>query len=332
MKIAVVVLVLSLATMGVKSRIEAGEIVQTCFEGFKGVIPNSSCYKRNAGASVSPTCASNTFSRGLMCVSNCIKGYSYFAFVCRKDCAPGYKSNGLTCTKGRFNFYFKTSYRPGSYTHYHYKATCREGYFKRGAACYKDCKNIGYQNCGIGVCGLTSQACGRTVATKVANAAVEVLQRITFVASAEASTTNPLSALKSKFAKQGLEINLRGVSQYLMKVGANNIFEKMTDHATKRLGSTVSPSLVANVCKEVGQQSLAKIFKATEPEFDWEVFNIVDIAGAAGECEDAQDMNAKSNCANTLFGSAKFVNPAGLAAIVSTIIQDTCYVPSYNLA
>ena len=123
-----------------------------------------------------PYCGYNTVKRGLMCYNRCRSGYSYKALLCYKRCPSGYKDHGLSCYKSLFRWHSKESYGPKDYTNFHYKAVCRSSYYKSGALCYRDCRNIGLQNCGIGACSLTRADCGASIATMAFDVIVSSLQ------------------------------------------------------------------------------------------------------------------------------------------------------------
>ena len=85
-----------------------------------------------------------------LCYENCRDDYSFILGVCYEECDSGDTDLGLTCWGGFLHWYAKSSYIPGSKTNF--EIDCPSGQYRELALCYRDCGNIGMENCGIGAC------------------------------------------------------------------------------------------------------------------------------------------------------------------------------------
>lgn len=112
-------------------------------------------------------CPSGYFRSLALCYENCRTGYYHVLGVCWARCAAGYTDHGATCFKNLFNFYFKSTYIPGSLTNFDSRVPCPKGMYRQGALCYRNCNNIGMENCGIGACSSSSDVCASSIAKMV---------------------------------------------------------------------------------------------------------------------------------------------------------------------
>jgi len=157
-----------------------------CIRGLMASIPQSFCWKKGGDAGIIPNqCPPGYFRSMALCYVNCDPGYDFFGGVCWQRCDPGYANHGATCYKNLIRFYFKKSYIPKSITNFSDQIACTPGYYKpAGAAlCYRDCKNIEMENCGIGACASDTATCATTIVDMGIGAIQGAIDVVAFVAS-----------------------------------------------------------------------------------------------------------------------------------------------------
>lgn len=123
--------------------------MSTCLNAFLKNIPPSFCYKKGADFGRIPSeCPDGMEKRAALCFDPCGSGYYHFGGVCWQACGS-YKDIGLICSKGFLDWFWKKSYIPHSISFLSDNVVCKDGEYKAGALCYRDCKKNGMVNCGI---------------------------------------------------------------------------------------------------------------------------------------------------------------------------------------
>jgi len=158
--------------------------ISSCLKGFINALPSSFCVKKNADVGIVPTeCVDGWVRQGAMCYKKCEPDMTLVAGVCWKNCKKGFTDLGLICFKKPFKIYFKRSYVTKQATNFDTQSKCKSGYYKNGALCYRDCRNIEMVNCGIGYCALNESECKTGLTVMSLDIVYGILKLLLFVAS-----------------------------------------------------------------------------------------------------------------------------------------------------
>ena len=317
-----------------KSRAEVQNVVGTCMKGFKSAIPSKFCFKQGADFGVGPHCGYGTQQDGLLCHDPCKRGYSYELWSCLERCRKYYNGVGPVCIRHIFDFYGRCSYGLKQYTLFHWKAVCKKGYYKFGALCYRDCANVGMENCGIGACALTKKDCGFTIATMIFDTLVGAIQAVAFVVSFATSSAaaGPLATLTKKFSKAALKQTFNGVKNYFMKRGKEQLKRRVVKLA-KNIGNKLQKRhmnvMISTACATFADQTMDKM-GASAPGFNFASYDITGISGIISSCQNIDSANAGVGCGKAVLSSISTVDPTGLTSIAAGLMHDVCDVPTYK--
>lgn len=309
-------------------------LASTCISSFLSVIPPNFCYKKGGDAGYIPTKCPDGYFRSLaLCYQNCKDDYKFVAGVCWQTCPRRYKDHGLTCYKKFWKWFWKKSYIPGSLTNFSSKIPCNSNnHYKSGALCYKDCKQLGMVNCGIGACAATSGSCAATISTMAVTFIAGMVSAVAFVASfgtASAATTTGMAALKQglatmkNVAKQSLTMLKRiATDAVLRKALMKSAIEAAKKKAIEIGIETAVSTTVSTVCSTVGEGILNQI--SNKDDVNIADYDFTGIANAVSSCDNTSTDNAKVACAASILNVISLVDPTGLTSMASALMQDTC--------
>jgi len=311
---------------------------QSCYAGFVKNIPPNFCYKKGGDAGVIPTdCPDGYFRNLALCYENCKDGYEFSGGVCWEKCKDGYASHPASCYKSLIpaDWYFKKSYIPSSKTNF--EATCPDGKYLSGALCYRDCKQVGLDNCGIGACAGSSGLCASGIAMIAVNFALGVAQAIIFVlsfgtssgdSSAFASARKSISDMFGKLSKSDRQTAAQQAESAVEKMGEDSMKKKMLDYATKDLvPQQISNQIIKAVCDEIADQIIGDLkTHSKDTEFtlnfqDWTLQNTLGV-----NCTDTNSENGNIICAKSVLNLVQFVDPTGVVAMATAFLNPVCDV------
>lgn len=154
-------------------------------------LPPNFCWKKGGDAGRIPT--------------DCPDDYKRIGIgICRAKCKSHYKDVAGVCWKG-----FK-SYVPKSISNFDKDIPCRENEYKSGALCYRDCRDVGMINCGIGACSISKSGCGSAVAQMSISAITTIGSAILEVTTMGAATGG-VAAMKMEVTKAASKLGPAGI-------------------------------------------------------------------------------------------------------------------------
>ena len=327
-----------------KGTVKGTDLTGTCLKSFLSVIPPTFCYKKGADAGKIPTRCSDGYFRSMaLCYEHCRSGYNFVLGVCWESCRSGYKDMGLTCFKWNWfksKSYWKDSYMSKSYTNFDGRVGCEDGMYKGGALCYRDCSKIYLVNCGIGACAASSEACTAGIITMVVDVTLGAIQFGAFIATFGASSAGQGGFAAGKQALKTAYNAVKSKAKYafsiVKKIAQNNQFRKkflkealdnFTQEMSKFALDAAVQTSVNQLCTDIGNGVLNDIDSRSETGFNAESFDVTGISSAVSSCDgDLSSSNAKAMCAKGVLDVVSNVDPTGLVAIASGLIQETCDV------
>lgn len=316
---------------------EGMNIVKSCTNALMQVVPPMWCWKKNGDAGVLPTgCPEGYFRSAALCYRNCNNGYSFFGGVCYERCKAGFKDHGLSCYKHLFKWYFKKSYIPRSITNFSSEIPCPGASYRGGALCYRDCKLIFMENCGIGACASDSFSCATTIIKMITDVITGLIDFISFCLSFGSSSgvvaaKGQLAGAAKKVGSQGIKSAFQTLKNVFAKKFKSAIENKAKELARKLF--LVDPIIksfsaqVGDLCGAVFGAIEGKLPTSPLPTAESlvESLDVFGIVGIAKSCSSGDGLN----CAKSVLTSLKSFDPTGLLTIATTFMQPVCSVPMY---
>jgi len=234
---------------------------------------------------------------------------------------------------------WKNSYIPSSYTNFDSRVQCNDGAYKPlgSALCYRDCKNIGMYNCGIGACSLDSTSCAVGIVLMVVNIGMGLVQFIGFVASFGADSGTATSAAQAKAnvsnavdknASQGLSKGLQSVQKMAANpVAKASFLSRVSTLAGQKLGSYVQSQTINLVCGSVGNSILNNVQGASAINFNPAALDPTGIASSVQNCSgNLSSTNDQIGCAKSIMNVVSNIDPTGIVSIAAALVQPICDV------
>lgn len=320
---------------------EALSYANQCMSALTEAMPPGFCWKKGADAGVIPTgCPKGYFRSLALCYQNCSPGYTHILGICYKDCERGYDNHGLSCYRNLFSWYFKHSYIPRSITNFSDEVPCPGDMYRGGALCYRDCKIIGMENCGIGACIAPGSDCTAKVLEMTGKVLEGIATGVGTVLSFGASTAAKTGA------KTAIKTALKKMSKDVLKAAANGMknalkgkFKDITlKNARKKLLETVKDKLkdkakevaLMTVCKQVWDSVANKEFSAPSvDDLGGKVLDTLDILGVQGMAKSCSDTKSDGGlgCAKSVVEGLSAFDPSGILTIASAFMHPECDVP-----
>jgi len=300
------------------SPIDKAKLAGDCIRGLMASVPQTFCWKKGGDAGIIPTGCPDGYFRSLaLCYVNCDPGYDFFGGVCWQRCDAGYVNHGATCFKNIIRWYFKKSYIPNSITNFSDRVPCPLGYYRPtgSALCYRDCKSIEMENCGIGACSSDSDTCVTTIIDMGIGALQSAVDIVSFVASfgatsiaqpAKAVVNNAVkkvgkaamkrmikSSVKSlkKFKKQIFSKAIKKVKDSLIKAGkkvvevskksVKVVKDKFGDNFQEKVidpsKDTIKSNVLGTICTAVFDQFMKKSEEEEKKDYPAEIDTIASV-------------------------------------------------------
>jgi hypothetical protein len=331
----------SSSSSGTDKFVTSADYISKCMKGLTESIPPGFCWKKGGDAGILPSgCPSGYFRSMALCYELCPDGWSHVLGICYRNCDAGFTDLGLSCWRHIFDFYFKSSYIPKSLTNFADEIPCPSGFYKSGALCYRDCANIGMDNCGIGACITTDGDC-TTEILKIANGVVEGVNTALWTILTMGGSNVPKAAAKvtagtavKSATKSGLKAGLKSVFNALKGPFKNFTMKKAKEKAKEffkdQLTDKITEVTVSTVCGTIYNSIAAKEYTPpSDEEIGTKILESVDIFGIKDIVEGCTDVSdGGAACGRSIVSSLSTFDPTGILSIAAVFIHPTCDVPS----
>jgi hypothetical protein len=324
-----------------QTKVDTKKLAANCMKGVMNTMPPAFCWKKGADFGKIPTgCPEGYFRSLALCYKNCKPGYHFVLGVCWEICPSGYKNLPLRCWKKLFHWYFKSSYIPHILTNFSEKVPCGSGRYRVGALCYRDCANIGLENCGIGACSSGSESCAAAIWEMVESVIDSLISSVMLIASfgtsaGFATAKNTIKQGVKKIGKDGLKKALKSAVTSLTGKFKDITFDKafryLKDYSSDIFVDGISESFVKNFCQQVwnelGNKGQGKLGSDINLDTVVDTVDILNISGSIEACSNTSDGGL--NCAKNVLSSLSLFDPTGVLSVASAFIQPKCDVPDH---
>ena len=322
--------------LAVLDNLEIGGLFKTCMLSLMESISPPFCWKKGGDAGLIPTgCPAGYFRNLALCYVNCDKGYVFSAGSCWEECPQGYQTILLSCQKGNeiLTSYVKKSYIPKSLTNFASEVPCRQGLYKEGALCYRDCNLIGMKNCGIGACSLTTEDCVETIlnlAYALVTAIADGFSNLVSGGSAKAIKNGVKDGVeklgKAGIKKAGTAMKKQLVTEVSKKVVFGKALQKIKNDLKEKFVDEVKGNLVSAFCQTVWDKAANDVDLKVESIGDKvvESLDVFNIGESIKSCSDAGNGGNGAECAKSVMKGLEFFDPTGLMALAGAFIKPTC--------
>lgn len=333
-------------------------------------MPPSFCWKKPDFGTRPKECPAKYPDRsGELCYRNCeqIKGehgytkdkakykFKLWGGVCWENCEAfdgttnQWESKGLVCNKkNEKGWHWKRSFVTSSKTNFDTEVKCPTDMYKGLALCYRDCKAIGYENCGIGACSIYKSTCHKEVARMAWKSFTGVLKFVGFVLSggATSAVTEALKSIADVVGQidigvkifEGFEIAktvFRNVE--LTKLIKDGCIAKTTKYLSAYKNIAENDIIKAcndTIVEEINRQAKPEtkldittvFFDTVEKAATGQTYNVVSGAlGIINACDwkKKEESSFKTNCARAIFDGFS-AEPTGLVGLVAAFIYEKC--------
>ena len=299
-------------------------------------IPYEFCWKQGGDAGVIPTdCPEGMFRSLALCYEYCKEGYTYVAGVCWGNCGDA-TDIGALCVGG--GIWAKHTYMAGSLTNFSDQIPCPGDMYKGGALCYRNCKGIGMENCGIGACTRDATSCTSAIIGIVVDVIMGLFDLVTTIMSFGATTA--IAPLKNKLkglGKNAIKSSLKSIGNYVKTVGKDFMTNKVKDFAKEHIKEyvidqvkeVVSDAIISKIVEYVMTQHVTRDMSIFDADYFVNNLTPFNIGGAVNGCKTAdKSSNDAIKCANGVLTSISSIDPTGLTSIAAAFMQPVCDVPA----
>lgn len=321
-----------------------GGYANMCIKAMTDSMPPGFCWKKGADAGVIPTGCPPGFFRSLaLCYQYCAPGYTHILGICYKDCDAGYDNHGLSCYKNIIRWYFKHAYIPESLTNFSDKVPCPGDMYRAGALCYRDCRIIGMENCGIGACIAEGASCSMQILQMVGQVLEGVGTGVTTVLSlgssipAKTSAKVAVKAAVKKLAKDAVSAAVKAAKSALTgkfkKIVLKNAAKKAKDTLKDMLKDKFKETLITSICGKVWESLATKTITAPSVEdLGSKIVDTIDVLGVGNVAKSCSDTGADGGlgCGKAIVESLAAFDPSGLLTIAAAFMHPSCDVPVYK--
>jgi hypothetical protein len=311
-----------------------------CMSGLSEAMPPGFCWKKGADAGVIPTgCPAGYFRSLALCYQYCSPGYTHILGICYKDCDSGYTNHGLSCFRNLFSWYFKHSYIPRSITNFSDEVPCPGNMYRAGALCYRDCRLIGMENCGIGACIAPEGNCSVQILQMVGQVFEGVATGVTTVLSLGASAPSKMTAkaaIKTAVKKLGKDalkaatLALKNALKGKFKdIVLKNARKKVLDLVKDTIKDKAKEAVLMTVCQKVWESVANKeISTLSAEDLGGKVLDTVDILGVKGMVSSCSNItDGGLSCAKSVVEGISTFDPTGILTIAAAFMHPECDVP-----
>ena len=314
------------------------QLTKLSMEVYKGLIPPEFCWKKGGDVGVIPTdCPKGMFRSVALCYDYCPSNYEFVLGVCWEKCPRGSKDGGAMCIGGGV-FKFKHSYISRSLTNFSSEVPCPEGRYKGWALCYKDCRNIGMANCGIGACSISSEACTSSIIQMAFEVFQGITQAIGFVASfgASAALVGGLKSTLKNMGKGVIKGTLKATKSFFLKLGKKATFSRMKalikEKAIEIVTEKVNEAVIEAFSSKMVEAMVEKQVTIDANSFNVDYFiskvDVLGIKDSIDNCKNAGESSEKAAaCATSVLTSISNIDPTGLSSIAAAFAKPACDIP-----
>ena len=308
--------------------------VGSCMFAIMNAVGPEFCWKKGGDVGIIPkACPLGYFRDLLLCFENCKPTHEFKAGFCWEKCKPGYSRFVFTCSKDgdKLDFYTVNSYIPKSLTNFDSKVECSQGYYKSLALCYRDCKIIGMENCGIGACVNNAGDCAKAITEMVVSILSAIAEGLGSLVSGGATTAikEKVKEGVSKLGPTALDTVKNGLKKkFADQAKKSNILKKATEDLLSGIKDEVVGNLKVEFCKVIWDKAVNDVSINSSTLTDsvvgaLDVFNIKD---SIQNCKDVKDGNDAGQCAKSILAGLEFFDPTGILAIAGAFIHPLCEV------
>jgi hypothetical protein len=214
--------------------------------------------------------------------------------------------------------------------------------YRGGALCYRDCKTIGMENCGIGACIAEGGSCTMQILQMVGQVLEGVGTGVTTVLSlgssipAKTSAKVAIKAAAKKLAKDAVNAAVKAAKSALTgkfkKIVLNKAAKKAKETLKGMLKDKFKETMITSICGKVWE-SLAKkeITAPSVEDLGGKILDTIDVLGVGNvvnSCKDTSDGGL--GCGKAIVDSLSAFDPSGLLTIASAFMHPSCDVPVYK--
>jgi hypothetical protein len=320
-------------------KVDKKKLAADCMKGVMNTLPPAFCWKKGADVGKIPTgCPEGYFRSLALCYKQCKPGYKFVLGVCWEICPQGYKNLPLRCWKKLFSWYFKHSYIPHILTNFSDKVPCGSGRYRVGALCYRDCANVGLENCGIGACSSSKESCASSIWEMVESVIQSLIDSVILIASfgTSASFSTAKNTLKQgikKIGKEGMKKAMKSALNSLKgkfkDITFDKAFKYIKQYSKETFASGLSENFVKTFCTQIwndlGIKGEEKVNSDINLDTVIDTVDVLNISGSVEACKDTSDGGL--NCAKNVLSSLSLFDPTGILSVASAFMQPKCEVP-----
>ena len=325
---------LLIASISSSTTDESKEIITICTNSLLSSLPPAFCWKKGADAGIIPkNCPKGFIRKAALCEEKCRPNYRFIAGLCYQNCKSGYKDHGLTCYSKFIKWYFKHSYIPKRLTNFDKRITCPGKMYHSGALCYRDCRIIGLQNCGIGTCAIDGKTCKDNVINMVVTVLTGGLNMLTkvFTMGGKKPFANiDTSLINTGIDKLGNE-HMNNIFKHVKQVLATGK-DYIHKEAYKKAQIAINQSRILRKLNFKAENACKPIFKALEKVNEYGetqpngIVKSIDILKAIENQTDCKGKN-HINCVKDSMSIFTNFDPTGLLTIAMAFMHPECVVP-----
>jgi hypothetical protein len=213
--------------------------------------------------------------------------------------------------------------------------------YRSGALCYRDCNNIGLQNCGIGACASDGTVCAEKIVGMVQGVFEGIATALSTIATLGSSTA----------VKTGLKSGINAMGIVAINEVKNKVKKLLTTEVTKRtilnkakdilkdkiksesknwLKGRLSDVFVTGVCGGVWEQSIKKLVATSTKDYDENnllaAVDVFSIQGTVTSCQDTSDSAKAMDCGKAVVDGLSNFDPTGVLTIAGAFMHTVCDV------
>jgi hypothetical protein len=213
--------------------------------------------------------------------------------------------------------------------------------YRVGALCYRNCNNIGLENCGIGACSATSQSCTSSIISMDSDVFKGIADAVMFVAnfggsrgikSAKTAIQNGLKKIGKAGIKSALSTARRALTgkfkEIIIRRALDSVKKTLNEKGKEILGDQLKNFAVESFCKTVYDSASIKLTTTSYVSEDTLVgaVDIFNVSGTANPCQyNASESNA-IECAKNVLQGGTGIDPTGILTVASAFMHPICDV------
>jgi len=306
---------------------DKASLIASCINAAMSIIPPAFCYIKGGNAGVVPSfCSCGYEMYGALCYADCGSGNSLVLGICMSECPSGYTDLGLVCEKSGIYWTVKKTWMPKSYTFFDSRASCKRGYYKSGALCYKDCGYKGMVNCGIGACAGSTASCAGSIISMVVSVVIGFVQLAALFVAPESSPADTAMAAEAKTALSTIvnagKAVIANITRMLEVFTTRRLF---LESVAKLVASTVGTLVAQEICMEVADGMLLAAAGKSAASLNADQYDFTGVLAADSSCsQDLSSSSAKYTCSQSILNVISLVDPTGIFTIAAALMEPIC--------